>query len=167
MNDYGFELLSDREIPIEEALELDLFSTENLVEDIEESINKGELAKRRFRDIAIISGLVFQGFPGNKIANKHLQASSSLIFNVLEDYDPQNLLLKQAREEVITLQLDYSRLIKGLQKINNQKIVLTYPEKFTPFSFPIMADRLREIMSTEQLSSRLIRLQKDLEQDFI
>ena len=39
MNDYGFELLSDQEIAIEEALELDLFSEENLFEDIHESLN--------------------------------------------------------------------------------------------------------------------------------
>ena len=66
MNDYGFELLSDQEIPLEEALELDLFSTDNLLEDVLESINSTEMVRRKFREIAAIAGLIFQGYPGKK-----------------------------------------------------------------------------------------------------
>jgi ATP-dependent Lhr-like helicase len=163
MNDYGFELLSDQEIPIEEALEEDLFSMENLMEDIEHSINQGELAKRKFREIATISGLVFHGYPGKKISNKHLQASSSVIYNVFEEYDKNNLLIKQAKDEVITLQLDINRLIQAFKKINQQKIVLINADKATPFSFPIMAERLRERFTNEKLMDRLLRIQKQLQ----
>jgi ATP-dependent Lhr-like helicase len=97
------------------------------------------------------------------VSNKHLQSSSSLLYEVFNQYDPDNLLVKQAKEEVITLQLDYKRLIDALTKINRQEIVLRYPERITPFAFPIMADRLRQKLSTEKLSERLRRLQKSLE----
>jgi ATP-dependent Lhr-like helicase len=163
MNDYGFELLSDQEIPIEAALELDLFSTENLLEDIEESINQSEMAKRKFRDIATIAGLIFQGFPGKNISSRHLQSSSSILYNVLETYDPDNLLIRQARDEVVTLQLDYTRMIHAMKRINRQQLVLKKPHRFTPFSFPIMADRLREKLTSEKLADRIARLQKQLE----
>ncbi len=163
MNDYGFELLSDQDIPIEEALEIDLFSTNNLVEDIDACINYSELAKMKFRDIAMISGLIFKGYPGKYVNNKHLQSSSSLIYEVFKTYDPSNLLISQAKNEVITLQLDYKRLIDSLVNINNQQIILRYPERITPFAFPIMADRLRQKLSTEKLSDRILRLQKSLE----
>lgn len=163
MNDYGFELLSDQEIPIREALELDLFSTDNLMEDIDSCINYSELAKLKFRDIAMISGLVFKGYPGKFANNKHLQSSSSLIYDVFSTYDPSNLLISQARNEVITLQLDYKRLIDSLTKINHQQIELKYPERITPFAFPIMADHLRQKLSTEKLSDRILRLQQNLE----
>ncbi|HBH22621.1 MAG TPA: ligase-associated DNA damage response DEXH box helicase [Cytophagales bacterium] len=162
MNDYGFELLTDQALPIEEALELDLFSAENLLEDVEQSLNHSELARRRFRDIAAISGLVFKGFPGKTISSRHLQSSSALIYDVLSQYEPDNLLIQQAREEVITLQLDYQRLIGAMRKINQQKIILRKPERFTPFAFPIMADRLRERLTTEKLADRLARMQKDM-----
>ncbi len=162
MNDYGFELLSDQEIPIEESLEQDLFSMDNLMEDIESSINKGELAKRKFRDIATISGLIFHGYPGKRITNKHLQSSSSLIYDVFEQYDTNNLLIKQAKNEVITLQLDINRLISAMKKISGQKIVLIHPERVTPFSFPIMAERLREKFSNEKLMDRFLRIQKQM-----
>ena len=163
MNDYGFELLSDQEIPIEDALELDLFSLENLLYDMEECINNAGLAKMKFRDIATISGLIFKGYPGKFVSNKHLQSSSSLLYEVFNQYDPNNLLLKQAKEEVITLQLDYQRLLDALKRINSQEIILKKTDRFTPFAFPIMADGLRQKMTTEKISDQIIRLQKQLE----
>jgi ATP-dependent Lhr-like helicase len=158
-NDYGFELLTDQDIEIEHHLELDLFSTENLLEDIYASINNTEMATRKFRDIASIAGLIFQGYPGKGITYKHLQASSSMIFKVFKDYDPENLLLKQANEEVLTLQFEKTRLIAALERINQQEIVLKKPLKATPFSFPIMVDRLRDRFTTEKLSDRIERMQ--------
>lgn len=164
MNDYGFELLSDQDIPIEEALELDLFSMENLMQDMEECINNAGLAKMKFRDIATIAGLIFKGYPGKFISNKHLQSSSSLLFEVFKEYDPNNLLLTQAKEEVITLQLDYQRLVGAIKRINSQEIILKQTERFTPFAFPIMADGLRQKMTTEKISDQIIRIQKQLEE---
>ncbi len=158
MNDYGFELLSDAEIPIEEALEIDLFSMENLLEDMSLSINNTEMAKRRFRDIAAISGLVFTGFPGKPISGKHLQASAQIMFDVFKSYDPDNLLVRQAHEEVITMQIDMSRLLQTLENISQQKIELSHPTKLTPFCFPILVDRLREKLSSEKLSDRISKL---------
>lgn len=163
MNDYGFELLSDQDIPIETALEKDLFSSENLIEDITKSLNNTELAKRRFRDISQIAGLVFQGFPGEQRKSKHLQMSSSLFFDVFQQYEPENLLLQQAYDEVLFFQLDEIRLRKVLKKIENQEILLNYPERFTPFAFPIMVDRLREKLSTEKLIDRVKKMQLQLE----
>lgn len=162
MNDYGFELLSDREIPVEEALENDLFSLDQLVEDLEKSINSSEMAKRRFRDIAVISGLVFQGYPGAPLAGRHLQASSGLIYEVFRQYDPDNPLLRQAMEEVMSLQFDYSRFIEAIRKIGRQRLVYRNTGRFTPFAFPIMAERLREKLSSEKVADWIFRLQKTL-----
>jgi ATP-dependent Lhr-like helicase len=160
LNDYGFELLSDQEIPIEQALKNNLFDTSNLQNDIYKSINITEMAKRRFRDIATISGLVFNGFPGKQKKTKHLQASSQLFFKVFEDYDKQNLLLRQSFDEVLTFQLEEVRLRNALNKIQHKKIVLKKLTKPSPFSFPIMVDRLRERFSNEDLESRINRMLK-------
>jgi ATP-dependent helicase Lhr and Lhr-like helicase len=162
-NDYGMEFLSDKNIPVEEALELDLFSTENLWQDIKESINSVEMAKRRFREIAAISGLVFQGFPGKNITARHLQASAQMIYDVFAEYDPGNLLLKQATEEVISQQFEQSRLSGIMEELQQQKIVLTNPPKPTPFAFPLLVDRLRERLSSESLQDRIQKMQAQLE----
>lgn len=163
MNDYGFELLSDKEIPIKEALGHDLFSDKQLVKDIFSSLNDTELAKRRFRNICNIAGLIFRGFPGQRKSSKHLQSSSGLFFDVFNQYEPDNLLLQQAYDEVLSHQLDEVRLRKALQRIQSQKITLKHTERFTPFAFPIMVDRLRERLSSEKLIDRVQRMQLQLE----
>ncbi len=159
MNDYGFELLSDQEIPIYEALETDVLGTDNLWQDIQSSINSVEMARRRFRDIAAISGLVFKGYPGQQIKDRHLQSSSQLFFDVFSDHENENLLLMQAYEEVMDFQLEEARMRKALERINQQKIIVTHPDKPTPFAFPIMVDRLREKLTSEKLADRVKKMQ--------
>ena len=165
MNDYGFELLSDIPIPIEEAMQGGLLSTKNLSQDILASINSAELAKRRFRQIARISGLVFMGFPGKQKKDRHLQASAQLFFDVFKDYEPQNLLFQQAYDEVMTFQLEEARLRSALERINQQQIILSTPPKATPFAFPILVDRLRGRLSSERLEDRIQRMKLQLVKD--
>lgn len=165
MNDYGFELLSDLEIPIEEALAQQLFSSNNLSTDIQSSINSVEMARRRFRDIASIAGLVFKGYPGRPKKDRHLQSSSQLFFEVFSDYEPDNLLLLQAYDEVLTFQLQEARLRAALHRIQNQTVILSKPKKATPFSFPIIVDRLREKLSSEKLEDRIQRMRLQLVKD--
>ncbi len=157
-NDYGFELLSDQEIPLEEAMEQGLFETSDLFRHIQNSINANEMAKRRFRDIAGISGLIFKGFPGNKQKERHLQSSSQLFFEVFKEHEPENLLYRQAFQEALEFQLEETRLRQALERINNQEIVITEPISYTPFCFPIMVDRLREKISFESLSARIAKM---------
>ncbi len=163
MNDYGFELLSDQDIPIEEALENDILSPENLVEDIRSSLNNSEMAKRRFWEISQVAGLVFHGFPGEQRKARHLRMSTSLLFDVFVEYEPDHLLIQQAFDEVMFFQLDEIRLRKALIKIQNQEIVLNHTERFTPYAFPIMVDRLREKLSSEKLIDRIKKMQMQLE----
>ncbi|MCC5919804.1 MAG: ligase-associated DNA damage response DEXH box helicase [Cyclobacteriaceae bacterium] len=163
MNDYGFEILSTETIPLEEALAEDLFRLDGLDEDIQNGVNEAEMAKRKFRDIAAISGLIFQGYPGKNISQKHLQASGSLLFDVMQEYDQGNLLTAQALKEVWDDLFQKENMLAVMRRINQQKISLNYPERFTPFSFPIMVDRLRQKLSSESLEDRIIKMQKSLE----
>jgi ATP-dependent Lhr-like helicase len=158
MNDYGFELLSDQEIPITSEDVHELFSLENLSTDLQTSVNATEMARRKFRDISVIAGLIFQGYPGKHKANRHLQSSASLLFNVFRDYDPQNLLLRQAFNEAFFYQMEEARLRESLERIYNNKIIITEPEQLTPFCFPIKVDSLRESLTSEKLADRIKRM---------
>ncbi len=162
MNDYGFELLSDTDIPMEEILEEDLFTTNNLLEDLFAGINESEMSKRRFREIAAIAGLVFQGFPGKGIKTKHLQATSGILYGVFETYDPDNLLLEQAKNEALNIQMEKSRLIKVVGRINGQKIHFVNTLRVSPFAFPIMVDRMRASLSSENIEDRVMKIQAGL-----
>jgi ATP-dependent Lhr-like helicase len=163
MNDYGFELLSDQDIPIEEAIKNDIFSPLNLIEDITESLNNSELAKRKFWEIGQVAGLVFHGFPGEQRKTKHLRMSTSLMFDVFTEYEPDHLLVQQAFDEVLFFQLDELRLRKVLHNIQGQEIVFNHTERFTPYAFPIMVDRLRGKLTSEKLIDRVKKMQLQLE----
>ncbi|HUQ65601.1 MAG TPA: ligase-associated DNA damage response DEXH box helicase [Flavitalea sp.] len=162
MNDYGFELLSDQPIPVDDANAEELFTANNLLEDIQRSVNSAEMAKRKFRDIAVIGGLIFQGYPGEHKKARHLQSSASLLFQVFNEYDKDNLLLRQAYNEVMEQQMEEARLRDTLSRINNSKIVITFPERLTPFSFPLKVDSMRENLSSEKLEDRVRRMQEQL-----
>ena len=163
MNDYGFELLSEQPIPLDEENIKGLFSPKNLSDDIVASINATEMARRKFRDIACISGLVFQGYPGKFVANKHLQSSSALFFNVFADYDKHNLLLRQAYDEAFYQQIEEPRLAAALQRIQDSKVIVVKAESYTPLCFPIKVDSLRDTMSSEELSQRIERMTAESE----
>ncbi|XZF12683.1 ligase-associated DNA damage response DEXH box helicase [Chitinophagaceae bacterium MMS25-I14] len=165
MNDYGFELLSDQDIAIEQALENGLFLPDHLNDDIVKSVNTTEMARRKFRDIASIAGLVFTGYPGKQVKTKHIQASSQLFFNVFEDYEKDNLLLRQAYEEVYDFQLEIARLRAAFERISTHKIILKYPDRPTPFSFPILTERFREKFTNEDFETRVMKLKAQLEKD--
>jgi len=163
MNDYGFELLSDQPIPLDDSNVYELFSEDNLYEDIQRSVNAGEMARRKFRDIAVIGGLIFQGMPGEFVKQKHLQSSASLLFNVLSEYEPNSLLLRQAYSEVMQQQMEEIRLRNMLQRIAKSNIKITYPKKLTPFCFPIKVDSIRETVTSEKLEDRVLRMQRQLQ----
>jgi len=158
MNDYGFELLSDQPIPIQDAIDTNIFSTDHLLDDIYASINSIEMGRRKFRDIAQIAGLVFNGYPGKPKKQSHLQANSQLFFDVFNDYDPSNLLLRQSFDEVTDFQLEEQRLREALTRINHQEIIVTHPTKYSPLSFPIIVDRTRETVTSEKLSDRIKKM---------
>lgn len=166
MNDYGFELLSDQPIPVDDTNVHTLFSNDHLLTDIQKSVNSTEMARRKFRDIAVIGGLIFQGYPGEHKKAKHLQSSASLLFNVFEEYEPNNILLKQAYNEVLEQQMEEIRLRAAFNRISINKIVLTFPKKLTPLSFPIIVDGLnRNNLSSEKMEDRVKRMQRQLEKN--
>ncbi|MBO6607370.1 MAG: ligase-associated DNA damage response DEXH box helicase [Psychroserpens sp.] len=162
MNDYGFELLSDQDIPINESNIDMILSKENLMDDVIASINAAEMASRKFRDIAVISGLVVQSAPGANKTNKSLQSSSGLIFRVLEENEPNNLLLRQAYTEVFDQQIEEVRLRAAFDRISESKLIIKRSNTFTPLSFPIKVDRLRQSVSSEKLDKRIQRIQSEI-----
>lgn len=160
MNDYGFELFSDKDIVLTEEQLHYILRKDDLMKDVSASINATEMAKRKFRDIAVIAGYVIQNHHGRQQSNKSLQASAGIIFQVLEEHEPHNLLLKQAYTEVFNQQLEEPRLTAAFERINASTIIYKIVESFTPLSFPIKVDSLRQSLSSEDLAARILRMQE-------
>lgn len=162
-NDYGIVLQSPSKTDVDPETAMNWFSTDNLLADILESMNCTEMAKRQFRQVARIAGLIQQGLPGSRKNARQLQASSNLFFDVFCEYDPSNLLLEQSRREVLDQQLEASRMYSAMERINKSHIMLKEPPQVTPLAFPLLVDKLRERVSSETLADRIARMQKQLE----
>jgi ATP-dependent Lhr-like helicase len=165
MNDYGFELLSPTPAPLEESLADGLFSPEGIADDVLASLNAAELARRQFREIARVAGLIFAGMPGAAKSAKQIQASAGLLYNVFREYDPGNLLLHQARREVLDRQLEQSRLRRTLARISAGRVVIEEVPRPTPLAFPLMVDRWRAAVSSEKLADRVRRMAAEAERE--
>jgi ATP-dependent Lhr-like helicase len=169
INDYGFELLAAE--PVDWALVFNagsgagvgLFGTERLLEDVLESLNATQLSQQRFREVARIAGLVFQGYPGQPRSARQIQASSSLFFEVFRKHDAGNLLLTQAQREVMEQELELTRLRDTLSELHARSVAYREVKRATPFGFALMVERFREKVTTEKLSDRVARMVRELE----
>jgi ATP-dependent Lhr-like helicase len=165
VNDYGLELLSATPMDWAAVLPAALApaDTATLRADVLASLNAGELARRRFREIARISGLIFQSHPGEARSQRQLQASSSLYYEVFRQHDPDNRLLRQAEEELLSQELAVDDLARTLQTLAQRALVLRPLVRPTPLALPLMVERLRERLTTETLEKRLGRMLAELE----
>ncbi|MBM5816424.1 MAG: ligase-associated DNA damage response DEXH box helicase [Cyanobacteria bacterium K_Offshore_surface_m2_239] len=166
VNDYGFELLAPRGYPFAELVESlaeELLSTDALEADLERAINLSEMERRRFRAIARVSGLVRNGLPGAGKSAGQLQISAALLFDVFQRHDPDNLLLRQAQEEVLREQLEVHRLESTLGRLRGCDLRLVPTLRPSPLAFPLLAERLTNRMSNESLLDRLGRLRAEAE----
>jgi ATP-dependent Lhr-like helicase len=163
LNDYGFGLLSATPIALTDAQWRQIFAQENLLEDLLACLNSAELARRQFREIARIAGLVFQGYPGSGKTGRQLQSSSGLFYDVFTRYDPENLLLNQARREVLERQLEITRLGDTISQVTSMKIVLVETDRLTPLAFPLWASFVQANVTSEKWAERVKRMALQLE----
>jgi len=164
-NDYGVELRTSTALDLDEDGWRTLLRADDLLPDLLACVNSGQLARRRFRDIARVAGLLHPGFPGSGRSNKHLQASSELFYDVFEEFDPANLLIDQAKREVLEEQLEVERMRAVLERLARDRLTLVRMETLTPLSFPLWAESLREQhASSEPWRERVERMVLHLEE---
>jgi ATP-dependent helicase Lhr and Lhr-like helicase len=134
-----------------------------LLDDVPASLNATEMARRQFREIARVAGLVFPGYPHAGKSARQLQASSGLFFDVFVRYDPGNLLVSRRTARCWSGSSRRSRLGVCLERLSRARVVVTEPERTPPIAFPLLVDRTRETVSSESLPDRIRRMQAALE----
>lgn len=165
INDYGLLLESVEAVELDGVSFAELFSVDHLEHDITESLNSTEMAKRHFREIARIAGMIHSGFPGRSKTMRYLQASSNLFYDVFAQFEPDSLLLQQARREAMEKQLEWKRLTLTMQRLESMECLVEHPKKPTPLAFPLLVERMRERLSSETLAERVLKMQQQLESD--
>ena len=163
VNDYGFGLMSTTPLELTLGEIGRLLAAPGVESDILAGLNAAELGRRQFREIARVAGLVFQGYPGQPQSSRLLQASSGLLWDVFNEYDPDNPLLHQATREVLERQLEAPRLAAALARMRGCRALVTRPPRPTPFAFPLIVELFREKLTTEALEARVARMVAELE----
>jgi len=164
VNDYGLVVTATSVQALDEAALASLLEPDALLQDLSEAVNMSELARRQFREIARVAGLLPPSIPGRALRSlRQLQASSSLLYDVLRQYDPGHMLLRQAEREVLEQQLEVATLQQVVAECAARKLLLTQPRTLTPLSFPLWAESRRGSLSSEDWKQRVRRAAQLLE----
>ncbi|MGD9790854.1 MAG: ligase-associated DNA damage response DEXH box helicase [Phycisphaerales bacterium] len=158
VNDYGFEILSDGDEDLGAMIDSSLFDASTLETDIIEAIYTSQLARLAFRDVARIAGLVVQTVPGMRKSASQIQASAGLMFDVLSEFDPENLLLAQARREVTQRHYEQSRLGRALMRLESSRLRIVATRRPTPLSFPLLIERQSTRLTSASIVERVERM---------
>ena len=158
--DWGFELAGRDALAFDERSWRQLLSPANLLEDLLACLNGTEMARRHFREIARVAGLV----SGARRTDRQTQASAGLIYDVLCEHDDGNMLLAQARREVVEQQFEFRRLNETLEAIGTKEIRVVDTSRISPLAFPIWAEFVQSRLSTQGWLERIADMAKELEQ---
>ena len=88
--------------------------------------------------------------------------SSSLLFDVFREYEPDHPLLAQAHREVQERQLQLDRLRAMMGSIAEQECLHVRISRITPFAFHLYVERIRSRLSTEKFEQRIARLEREV-----
>lgn len=164
VNDHGLVLAPAVTQTLDASQWHALLSDHDLLDDLRAAVNLGELARRQFRGIARVAGLLIPSLPGGMPRSlRQLQASAGLLYDVLREHDPDHMLLQLAEREVLDDSLDYQGLRSTLQQLHGRTLSLQSPASLTPLAFPLWAERLRGQLSNEDWRTRVQRASQQLE----
>ena len=160
VNDWGFELAGRDAVATDERTWRRLLSPANLLDDLLACMNGTEMARRHFREIARVAGLV----SGGRRSDRQTQASAGLIFDVLAEHDADNMLLAQARREVLERQFEFRRLHETLTGLASKEIRIVETTRLSPLAFPIWAEFVQSRLTTKDWLAQIADMARDLEQ---
>ena len=141
VNDYGLMIQCDKKIDLLSFNFHDFMNLESVKNLSLESFNHNEMVLQEFRQICLISGLIYRGLPGRLKSGRYTQSSVRILYDIFKEFDPNNLLLNQARETVFNTQLFPQQLQDRLAKIS-ERLVIKQPSEISPFGYTLYNEQL-------------------------
>ncbi len=160
VNEYGLEILGPSGLVLTESDLRQALGPQNLLVDMEKSLGSSGLAKRQFKEIAQVSGLVPQNQMGKRRTLKNLQSSTSLLFDVFERYEAKNLLYQQSLQEVKVYQFQEERMKNTLKRLEESHLIYRLTPYPGPLGFPLVIERMAATVSGNSLKERIEKLKK-------
>ena len=160
-DDYGFvltvrpeQLFSKEEIP-------GLLAEANFAEDLHEALSRSDLLKYHFRNAAQTGMMVYRNFFGEQKSLRKVQWSAEVIFNVLLQYEPDHILLREARRDAVHTYIDLENAQRFLAEMRDKPIRLRSIDRVPPLSFALFATKIKEALMVEdprEMTERLFHL---------
>jgi ATP-dependent Lhr-like helicase len=159
-DDYGFVLTVSEEQRLTGADLPLLFAPENFLTELDESLSRSALLKYHFRSAAQTGLMVYRNYFGESKSARKMQWSAEVIFNVLAQYEPDHVLLREARRDTMHTFLDAPAAAAFLDDLQAQRrpIRLRPVTEVPPLSFGMYATKIKEALLVEDPRETLERL---------
>ena len=92
---------------------------------------------------------------------RKMQWSSEVIFNVLQQYEPNHILLREARRDAVHTYIDLDGAVRLLESLREKPMRLEPVERVPPLSFALFATKIKEALLVEdprEMTERLFHL---------
>ncbi len=131
-------------------------------------VQQSYLLRRAFREVAVISGLVERQLPGKRKTGRQVTFSTDLIYDVLQRYEPDHLLIEAAWADARSRLTDVARVADVLERAAMQ-VDHVRLDRISPLSVPVLSMIGRErlpsgaaeddiLAEAESLASAAMRL---------
>jgi len=157
-DDYGFvltvtpaQVFGVKELP-------HILSPHNFEEDLREALSRSDLLKYHFRNAAQTGMMVYRNYFGERKSVRKLQWSSEIIFNVLMQYEPDHVLLREAWRDAIHVYIDSDGARRYLEAAASRPMRIRTVDRVPPLSFALFATKIKEALKVEDPRETMERL---------
>ena len=157
-HDYGFVLtVGSRQRFREEEIPA-LMDWKGFEKDLHESLRQSEMLKYHFRNAAQTGLMVYRNHFGQQKPMRKLQWSAEVIFNVLQQHEPDHVLLREARRDTLRTFIDTEEAMAFVKPQAARPVRLRAVSKVPPLSFAMYATRIKEALLVEDPYETMERL---------
>src|SRR4029077_7132339 len=135
-----------------------LLTPQDFANDLDLALSRSDLLKYHFRNAAQTGMMVYRNFFGEQKSLRKLQWSSEVIFNVLQQYEPDHILLREARRDAVHTYIDLDGAMRLLESLKGKPMRLKPVERVPPLSFALFATKIKEALLVEDPRETMERL---------
>ncbi|WP_293440628.1 ligase-associated DNA damage response DEXH box helicase [Planktotalea sp.] len=116
-----------------------LMNPNTIEHGLEQWLAGNALIKRTFRASATIAGLIERNLPSQRKSGRQATFSSDILYDTLNKFDPEHLLLRITRQEAMRGLVDFGRIRLMLDDTRGRIDFMTLP-RVTPLAAPMFLE---------------------------
>jgi len=157
-HDYGFVLTVAPQQGFDEAALVALLDPRKFEEQLHAALGQSEMLKYHFRNAAQTGLMVYRNYFDQKKPLRKLAWSTEVIFNVLQQHEPDHVLMREARRDTLRTFLDTESALAFLHAQAERPVRLRRVDRVPPLSFAMYATKIKEALLVEDPYETMERL---------